>query len=79
MSFRSVNDDFTNVNDDFRVMLQLVTSLMIIIYNCNMFIAQATGYLTFVELSPNNFPRNVWRHDIQHADIQHNDTQHRGH
>jgi hypothetical protein len=40
-------DASRSVNDDSRVMLQIVASLTIIIYNCNIFIVQATSFNFF--------------------------------
>jgi hypothetical protein len=41
--YRSVIDNSRSVIDDSRVMLQLVTSFTIVIYDHHIFIAQATG------------------------------------
>jgi hypothetical protein len=47
---RSIFDDSRIVIDDStRVMLQLVVSFMIIIYNCHIFIVQATGLMSMTE------------------------------
>ncbi len=47
---RSVNDaSFITLGS--RVMLQIVASLTIVIYNCNMFIVQVTG-ANFINSSP---------------------------
>ncbi len=42
-SSRSVNDGSRSVNYDSTVMLQIVASLMIVIYDFKMFIVQATN------------------------------------
>jgi hypothetical protein len=52
----SVNDAFRIVIDDSRVMLQIVASLSDdsrgIIYDCNMFIVQATGFVLSAKVYP---------------------------
>ncbi len=40
---RSINDASRGIIDDYRVSIQIVASLTIIIYHCNIFIVQATG------------------------------------
>jgi len=47
---RSVNDA-ASITLGSRVMLQIVASLTIVIYNCNMFIVQVTG-VNFIKSSP---------------------------
>jgi hypothetical protein len=40
---RSVIDDSRSIIDESRVMLQLLVSLTIVIYNCHIFMVQANG------------------------------------
>ncbi len=78
--------DITVVNDDSSIINKFGASLTdaarVIIYNCHMFIEQATEQ--FLNKSDIIFKFHLWikisvgRHDTQHNTIQHNDTQHKG-
>ncbi len=43
MTIEIVNDASRNVIDDSRMILQIMVSFIIVIYNSNMFIVQAAG------------------------------------
>jgi len=49
----NVNDTYKNIIDDSRVMLQIVASLMIVIYNRKMFIVLATAlqYVKYLQIN----------------------------
>ncbi len=52
---RSIIDNSRSVIDDSSVMLQLVASFTIVIYNHHSFIVQATGHFLFLRLNSIKF------------------------